>query len=252
MSCWTTLSSLVRFWTLNGRFYLLQCVSWSRSWVQQLSSHALQWNCDGQEHDKKDTTFLGNSKYHICTFLSGTVYAIATQFCRHAGTLFINILLSCETDKIETQFFSVSTLSYMFHTKNNVSPLYITFGYSKLSVFFFSMPITGMSHIFLLAVLYNFDNFHHLSQLLTLSMASIRLWHVWLWSRSIALASPHSGHTGESLNQIIFRCYVWWWGQIFVSSFWNGIQRHCKSPWPVMNSFLDNGTAVYWKAEGRV
>ena len=68
------------------------------------------------------------------------------------------------------------------------------------------MPITGMSHIFL-AVQYNFDNFHHLPQLLTLTMASMRLWHVWLWSRCISLVLLHGGHIRESLNPIIFRCY---------------------------------------------
>jgi hypothetical protein len=72
---------------------------------------------------KKDTTFHGNSKCHTCTFFSGTVYAVATQFCSHAGTLFINILLSYETDEIETHFPSVSTLPYMFHTQKQCKSL---------------------------------------------------------------------------------------------------------------------------------
>jgi hypothetical protein len=137
MSCWTTLASLVRFWTLNGRFYFLQCVSWWCSSVQQLSWYAQQWNCDGQEHDKKDTTFFGNSKCHICTFFSGTVYAIAIQFRRHAGALFINILLNYETDKIETQFLSVSTLSYMFHTQKQRKSLVYYFWIFKTVCSFF-------------------------------------------------------------------------------------------------------------------
>jgi hypothetical protein len=38
--------------------------------------------------------------------------------------------------------------------------------------FFYLMPVKGMSPIFILADQYNFDNFHHLPCLLTLSMAS--------------------------------------------------------------------------------
>lgn len=71
---------------------------------------------------------------YVCTSSSGTVYAVATQFCRHTGTLFINIVINYETAKTETHFllyFSVDTFFYKFHTQNNVSPLRINFGSSE-------------------------------------------------------------------------------------------------------------------------
>jgi len=43
------------------------------------------------------------------------------------------------------------------------------------------MSVKGISPIFVLAVQYNFDNFHHLSCLLTLSTASVRLLLQELW-----------------------------------------------------------------------
>jgi len=61
-----------------------------------------------------------------------------------------------------------------------------------------------MSPIFFLAAQYNFDIFHHLSRLLTLSMASVRLWHLWMWSRSTLSVLPHSGHIWESFDAATF------------------------------------------------
>jgi hypothetical protein len=46
--------------------------------------------------------------------------------------------------------------------------------YSRHCSFFYPPPVKGASPIFLFAAQYNFDNFHHLSLLLTLSTASVR------------------------------------------------------------------------------
>jgi len=58
--------------------------------------------------------------------------------------------------------------------------------------------------------------FHHLSRLLTLSMASVRLWHLWMWSRSTSSVSPRSGHIWESIDAVTFivavGSHVWCWG----------------------------------------
>jgi hypothetical protein len=48
----------------------------------------------------------------------------------------------------------------------------MTFGFHEL--FFNPMPVRGMSSIFLLALQYHLDKFHHLSQLLTLSVKCVQ------------------------------------------------------------------------------
>lgn len=71
-------------------------------------------------------------------------------------------------------------------------------------VFFLSYPVKGMSSILFLAAQCSFDIFHHLSRLLTLSMASVRLWRLWMWSSSISSVSPHNGHIWESFDAFTF------------------------------------------------
>jgi len=62
-----------------------------------------------------------------------------------------------------------------------------------------------MSPIFFLAVQYNFKNFQHISRLMILSMASVRLWYHWTCSRSISSASSPSGGWNDSPP----RCAAW-------------------------------------------
>ena len=72
--------------------------------------------------------------------------------------------------------------------------------------FLYLTPVKETSSIIFLAVQYNFDNLDHLYRVLTLSMASVRLWNLWVWSRSISALAPHSGHIGGSLIPVLFRC----------------------------------------------
>ena len=72
--------------------------------------------------------------------------------------------------------------------------------------FLYLTPVKEISSIFFLAVQYNFGNFLHLCWFLTLSVVSVRLWDLWVWSRSISFLSLYSGHIGGSLIPIPFRC----------------------------------------------
>jgi len=67
--------------------------------------------------------------------------------------------------------------------------------------FLYLTPVKEISSILFLAVQYNFDNFLHLYRFLTLSVASVRLWDLWVWPRSISPLSLHSGHIGGPLFQ---------------------------------------------------
>ena len=77
--------------------------------------------------------------------------------------------------------------------------------FKEIIFFPYPTPVKMMSPIFFLAVQYNFKNFQLLSRLMTLSMASVRLWYHWMCSRSISSASSHSGWWSDSPP----RCAAW-------------------------------------------
>ena len=78
--------------------------------------------------------------------------------------------------------------------------------FQNYKAFCYPAPVKRMSPIFFLAVKHNFDNLHHLSRSLILSVASVRLWQLWALSSSSSSASPHSEYIGECFNPVLFRC----------------------------------------------